>query len=207
MKATREIVKQQFVKYIPEEFVDYVVDLLFKHKTIFKVSKPRKTKLGDYRFLPEKKAHKITVNSNLNKYSFLITTIHEFAHLQASVNHGNRIAAHGREWKDEFRELLIPVLSHPDFPEDIKKVLNRTLDNLKASSCTDINLYRVLKTYDKKSDKKLLEEIGNDRVFRLNSKEYKRGRLRRSRYECMEIHSGKLYLVHRLAEVDVLSEN
>lgn len=207
MKATREIVKEQFKKYIPEEFVAYVVDLLFEHKTIFKVSKPRKTKLGDYRFLREKNAHKITVNSDLNPYSFLITTLHEFAHLKTFVAYKNTVSPHGVEWKEAFKELLIPVLEHPTFPEDIKKVLKRTLNNLKASSCTDINLYRVLKAYDSKTDKSLLEEIENNSLFQLNTKSYRRGRLRRSRYECMEIQSGKLYLVHRLAEVDVLSEN
>jgi hypothetical protein len=45
----------------------------------------RQTRHGDYRKGVNGK-HEITVNSNLNKYKFLITLIHEISHLVAFEN-------------------------------------------------------------------------------------------------------------------------
>jgi predicted SprT family Zn-dependent metalloprotease len=42
--------------------------------------------------------HEITVNSNLNKYKFLITLIHEISHLVAFEKFGRNIKPHGNEW-------------------------------------------------------------------------------------------------------------
>ena len=111
-----------FEKYIPGEFLDYVVALMTENPVRFKIVKPRKTKLGDFRVGRKGNLHVITVNNNLNPYSFLITTLHEFAHLVAHNNFGRRIQPHGQEWKDIYAKMIHPLIESGDLPNDIEKV-------------------------------------------------------------------------------------
>ena len=200
--------KQQFhstfLRYIPEPFVDYIVDLLIDAKIKFKIVPGRSTKLGDFRIRSVGEKPVITVNGNLNKYAFLITTLHELAHLNTYRQYGNRVAPHGIEWKNAFRALLEPVLLSKNLPQDIEKVLWKSFTNTKASSCSDIGLSRVLKKYDAPSDQISLEEIPLSAHFSLNGRAFEKGLLRRSRYLCRELKSGKQYLIHALATVQLI---
>jgi hypothetical protein len=81
------------------------------------------------------------------------------------------------------------------------------LNNLKASSCTDKNLYRALKEFDDSSKNSvLLEQLKNNQKFKLGKKVFQRGVLRRSRFLCEEVTTRKIYLVSALAEVEPLNE-
>lgn len=203
MVKQREKIAHKLGKYVPPESIEYVLDLLFSQPVHFKVTKPRKTKHGDFR--PGKKGapHRITINGDLNPYAFLITTIHEFAHLVTHEKHGHRVKAHGDEWKNEFRELLLPILDTGVLPEDVNTALKNSLYRLKASTCTDKNLYRTLKQYDESSDNTvLLEQLDHHEQFRLGKRVFKRGPLQRTRYLCQEISSNRMYLVSGLAEVE-----
>lgn len=207
MLTKKERIRKSLTKYIPEEFVPYVVDLMFSQNLSFTISKPRKTKHGDYRAPYDGKPHRISVNGDLNPYAFLITTIHEFAHLTTYEKYGRSVKPHGVEWKDEFRRLLIPILEKKTLPKEIERALLRSINNLKASSCTDVHLYRALKSHDDMDDSLiLLEELSNNSYFRLNDRVFQRGILRRTRYLCKEIDTGRKYLVSRLAEVEPVKE-
>jgi predicted SprT family Zn-dependent metalloprotease len=85
-------------------------ELIFKYLHDYKVhltiTRGRKTVLGDYRHSTGHQNHRISVNGNLNKYAFLITLIHELAHLLTFIQFGNRVAAHGKEWKQYIEECL-----------------------------------------------------------------------------------------------------
>lgn len=204
---SRADIESSFSKYVPAEFAGYVAGLFFSQKIRFKVTRGRKTKLGDYRSPREEKGmHIITVNHDLNPYAFLITTLHEFAHMNTYVKHRNRVKPHGDEWKVEFRALLAPLLRHDAIPQDIRAVLNKSYFNLKASSCTDTALLRVLKKYDNKTHHNLahVEDLPLNEAFKLNERVFERGLKRRTRYLCKELPSGKLYLIHGLAEVEPL---
>lgn len=200
--------RQQFhltlSRFAPDFFVDYLVELILNAKVIFKIVPGRSTKLGDFRIRSEGEKPIITVNGNLNKYAFLITTLHELAHLNTFRQYGIRVAPHGMEWKNAFRALLEPVLLSKQLPKDIEKVLWNTFTNTKASSCSDLNLSRVLKKYDKPSDQTSLEEIPVASQFSLNGRTFEKGLLRRSRYLCKELTSGKQYLIHALATVQLI---
>ena len=54
-----------------------------------KLSKERKTKLGDFKVYQGNMY--ITINDNLNKYSFLITLVHELAHAYVYVQYKNTV--------------------------------------------------------------------------------------------------------------------
>ncbi len=189
-------------KYLPAEFVDNVVDLILKHPLEFSIVRPRSTKLGDFRYGPGLKRPKITINGNLNSYSFLITTIHELAHYFAHLEYGGRIKAHGKEWQLTYQKLIYPTIESGHLPKDIEDALLKSLVNVKASSCTDLNLMRVLRSYDVNTNEVLyLEDIAENTHFEINGKWFSKGKLRRKRYLCYELSTRKNYLVSAMAEV------
>lgn len=199
-------VEEVLIKYLPQGSVKAVVALMREHPCRFVISKPRKSKLGDFKKI-KNETPTITVNGDLNRYAFLITTIHEFAHLKAFEQFGNRIKAHGSEWQGIYSEVMLQFIDLKIFPADIEKALVNSLVNVKASSCTDLKLYRVLSTYDIKKDNEgaTLESLELYSHFILNGKQFEKGKLRRSRYECIEKSTQKVYLVHALARVQKLN--
>lgn len=200
--TAKEKIKKQLSTFLPEGFEDMIADLLFSAPVQFKIVKPRNTKLGDYRPAHAGKPHRITVNGNLNIYSFLITTIHEFAHLNTYLEFGRNVSPHGIEWKNHYRKLLIPALDKKTLPKDIEIALVNSLVNTKASSCADIPLMRVLKNYDKQNETFVfIENIDKNSRFILQGKEFIKGELRRKRFLCEEVSTKKKYLIHTLAEV------
>lgn len=201
MSRKKEQYRKVLSKYVPEAYIEYCVELLVAHPVQFRIAKPRKTKLGDFR-AERDGLHKITVNGDLNPYSFLITTIHEFAHLVTYNEHGRQVKPHGTEWQLNYSKMLYPVVQQGDLPEDIADAIERSLINVKASSCTDQNLYRILLSYDAPQDGLLrLEELEKDTVFELNGKAYRKGNLRRTRYVCTNTSNKRQYLISALAHV------
>jgi hypothetical protein len=192
-------------RFAPEIYVPYLVDLILKNKVIFKIVPGRKSKLGDFRANTPGELPTITINGDLNPYSFLVTTLHEFAHLLTFNKYGPRVSPHGEEWKNAFRDLLIPVLDSKQLPLELEKALWKSFTNTKASSCSDLNLSRALKQHDKPSEAITLEQIPPQSTFSLNGKVFKKGNLRRSRYLCTQVDTGKQYLVHALANIKLIT--
>jgi predicted SprT family Zn-dependent metalloprotease len=191
-------------KYIPEAFVAFVTDLLMTHKVRYKIVPPRSTKLGDFRPGNQFRLPQITVNGNLNPYAFLITTLHEFAHHVTFEKYSNRVSPHGGEWKHEFKLLLQPVIYHPDFPLNIRVALEKSLHNLKASSCSDVHLSRELAKFDEDTESfLLLESLPHGTQFLLQNKVFYKGELRRKRFLCTEIQTKRNYLVSGIAKVKI----
>ncbi|MEZ4822450.1 MAG: SprT-like domain-containing protein [Ignavibacteria bacterium] len=189
-------------KYIPEESISFALNWIDEYKFNFKITRSRNTKLGDFTPAHSGKPHKITVNHDLNKYAFLITLTHEVAHLIAFNKYRNKIMPHGREWKEEFRSLLVPFISMNIFPDDIVHSLKYYSQNPKASSCTDIHLIKALKKYDNESEFIHLEDIPVKSIFRLrNGREFLKGERIRKRYKCTEVRTRQEYLVSPVAEV------
>ena len=80
-------------KYIPEHAVKPIFELIVANNVHLKIVNERRTRHGDYRKNLSGK-HEITVNSNLNKYKFTITLIHEIAHLVAFENFWSNVGQH-----------------------------------------------------------------------------------------------------------------
>lgn len=187
--------------FLPEGSERYVAEFLIKKVVHFTITKDRKTKYGDYRQPYQGKPHLISVNGTLNKYAFLITTIHEMAHLTAFEKYKNRIQPHGKEWKEEFRLVFQPILNKNILPEDITLAVKNYLHNVKASSCTDDALHRVLKRYDKIQGT-LLEHLELGAKFKLNNQIFVKGKKLRKRYECDLLESDRKFRVLGIAEVE-----
>ena len=95
---------QLYKDFIPTNSISYVEDLLKLYQIEIKVKSERRTRHGDFRVLSNGNCL-ITVNSNLNKYRFLITLIHEITHLYVFKLFKNKVKPHGLEWKNQFRIL------------------------------------------------------------------------------------------------------
>lgn len=191
-------------KYIPEPCVpliaSWIIDLDFK----LKIKKERSTRLGDYTSPRNGLNHIITVNYNLNKYAFLITLIHEIAHLVTYDEYKNVVNPHGVEWKKNFQKLIQPFLSTDIFPLEVFSALRRYMQNPAASSCSDMHLLRTLKLHDQKSDKIFLEYLPQHALFLYNGhRVFKKGEKIRKRFKCLELSSGMIYLFNPLAEVQL----
>lgn len=205
ISKNRQVIFDKLKAYVPPGFENMVVNLLFENPVSFKIVAPRSTKLGDFRAGMNGEKPQITVNGDLNQYAFLITTLHEFAHLKAFIQFGHKIRPHGDEWKTVYRNLLLPAIDSGLLPNDILNALVLSLTNTKASSCSDVNLTRVLRSYDKpKEGIALLESLPKNTTFVLQGKHFIKGELRRKRYLCDEISSNRKYLVHALTEVKPL---
>lgn len=193
--------------YLPAAAASPALALLQHYKVHLTITKERKTVLGDYRHAHNNAAHRISVNGNLNQYAFLITLIHELAHLATFLEYGNKVQAHGREWKHIYKTLLLQFLEMNIFPADILTSLQSSLHNLPASSCADEGLMRVLRRYDRKEPGMLLvEELPDGALFTLDDgKVFKKGQRLRKRFQCVEIKTGKLYLFSPVYEVKKVS--
>lgn len=194
-------------KYLPKHAVPPCFALIKTHSVHVKVVNHRVTRHGDYRRLPHG-LHQITVNASLNPYRFLITLIHEIAHLVAFENYGWQIKPHGLEWKRTFQHLMLPFIRPEVFPETVLPLVAQHFKNPKASSSTDARLSIALKTFDPGDRKSsYVFELPLGSTFRLyNGKCFQKGKKRTKRYECVELATGKVYLFQPNAEVELLTD-
>lgn len=168
----------------------------------FKISKNRTTKLGDYRHPFKTAGHRISVNNDLNHFAFLVTTVHEFAHLLTWNDHKNKVKPHGLEWKANFKRMMNPFLELQIFPEEVQHAITVYLLNPAASSCSDLHLSRTLKKYDPASKGIRLEEIPLYAEFTIkDGRKFKKGERLRKRFRCTCLDNGHSYLFNPLAEV------
>ena len=193
-----------FSQYIPRPFVPYLVDLYGSVNVILIIKNPRKTKFGDFKPLKNSKWSQITINNNLNKYGFLITALHEFAHLLVYEKHKNRVPPHGSEWKRAFKNLLVPVIESNKLPKDIQKPLIISVSNIKSSTCYNYELYKAIVSRDEPNHLCFLEKIENGGRFQFNGLTFVRGNIRRTRFICTELETKKKFLFHGLAKVKAL---
>jgi SprT protein len=198
---------QQLNDYLPEGSFDDVAAYLHEYKVHLTVTRERKTVLGDYRNSVLNRNHRISVNGNLNKYSFLITLLHELGHLLAFEKYGNKIPPHGTQWKNEFGKILARFITKKIFPHDIEAELLRSLKNPAASSCAEAGLLRILKKYDPhKPGFYFIEELSPNSFFKVKGgKIFNKGNKIRKRYLCKEVSSGKLFLFSPVAEVELVN--
>ena len=193
-----------FINYLPTSSVSFIEYLINNIKVDIQVVKPRKTKLGDFRVINNQ--YFITINNDLNQYSFLITLLHELAHVFTFSKFKSRVLPHGIEWKNIFKSLINPFLTVEFFPNDILYLLNHHMESPKASSCSDLALMKGLSKYDD-FQHIFLEDIklGSSFVFREKRVFVKMEKLRK-RYKCKEIATKKIYLFSPLATVDLYGQ-
>lgn len=197
--------KAVFYQYFPKDSIEYCFGLWQKHNFHFNIKKKRNTKLGDYRYSFVDKSHTITVNADLNPFAFLITYLHEVAHLIVQVSYKSGIDPHGAEWKNTFRNISAPMLNSEIFPDNVLGALNNYFKNPKASSCADPVLMKALHTYNiVGSEFKMLSELNIGVVFEFNGRQFLKEEVRRTRVLCKETASGRRFLISKIAVVSMV---
>ncbi|MEQ1676561.1 MAG: SprT-like domain-containing protein [Chitinophagaceae bacterium] len=206
----KEVPINHLQQYLPPGTGAAVTAYLHQYKVHLTIARERKSILGDYRHRTHAANHRISVNGNLNPFSFLITLLHEIAHLLTFEQYGRRVQAHGREWKNIFGQLLQQFLSggsgesHKIFPADVERELLLSLKNPAASSCAEDGLLRVLRKYDTNGSGFLLvEELPANSLFRIkDGRIFRKGEQLRKRFKCTEVKTGKVYLFSPVYETE-----
>jgi len=195
---------QIFAKYVPPLAVAYCHDLLNFYGFRLKITGSRRSNLGDYRYLSSEKKHLITINHDLNPFQFMITYIHEVAHLVTFEEFQAKVKPHGMEWRENFRNLIQPLIRNHVFPDNLLPVILRHFNSPKASSCADPQLTKVLSQYDSESDStKMLSDIGIGEVFSFNKRLFQKEQKKRTRSICLDLTTGKKFLISDAAKVEV----
>jgi len=201
MEQARAKLEKMLRNYIPESAVFYCTSLWKQTPFSFKVTKKRLSRQGDYRYDLKTGIHRLTVNGDLNQYSFLITYIHEYAHLMMRESHARRVAPHGREWQEAFRKLMLPLLNDSVFTDDILRPLSRHMRRPKASSSADHKLVIALMEYDDNGDLVPLDSLEEGQTFIFQKLLYEKITLRRTRVLCKQFANSKKYLMPKMVLV------
>lgn len=197
MKSYKEILSD----YLPEKAVPLALHWIENSNVQLKITKSRSSKLGDYRPPLRKKFHRISVNSDLNKYHFLITFVHEYAHLKNWELHNRKVRPHGIEWKKAFSENMEPFMNDGIFPQDLKPIVAQYLKNPNSSSM-NTKLVKKLREYDTLRDYLTLEDIPIKSCFRIyNGIEFEKLEKMKKRFKCRRIDTNRIYMVSPIIQV------
>lgn len=191
-------------QFLPERSFDMIAPFFRTHSIHLTLTHERKSVLGDYRNpTKEHPQHRISINVNLNKYSFLITLLHELAHLLTYEHFKNSVPPHGKEWKTQFRHILVPFMGKRFFPADVEAAVLAYLRNPAASTCTDAKLYKALYRYDDhKPGYKLVDDIQPNGIFEIeDGRRFQKLEQLRTRSRCKDLKTGRMYFFPGIAEV------
>lgn len=192
--------------FLPSGSIEHVSSVLAEVSVPFKIEikKQRKSCYGDYRRYPDG-THKISLNNNLKPEAFLITLLHEVAHLVTFLKYGRKIKPHGAEWKLNYKMLMLPLINDSIFSSKLLSLIANHFKNPKASIDSDHQLSLLLKGELSNSAKKFVFQIENGSIFTLDKKRkfVKEGK-KTKRMVCKDLESGKRYLFHPNVEVELV---
>lgn len=191
---------EQLVPYIPLAAKADVEKLLKTRSFCLKITQARKTKRGDFRLTQP--IPTITINNNLSKEQFLITLVHEIAHLHVYYQYKNA-KPHGKEWKQCFKYLMLPFLNPSVFDDNLLRHLAKHFKNPKATTDSDIELSIALKEKNNIKDinKCFIFDLEPESLFQLNNRVFKVLNKKRTRFLCLEIKTKNKFLINGGAQV------
>lgn len=189
-------------QYLPENTLPFLKKWFADYYIHIKITKNRNSKLGDYRKLPDK-SHQITVNSTLDKQLFFFVLTHELAHLIAFEKFNNRISAHGKEWKDTFREMLLESIDI--YTDDLKPIIRRFSSNPKANFMASPELVRYFHIENPEDQFVFVEDLSVKDNFHYKGDQYEILEKKKKLYLCINLNNSKKYLFRSLAKVEKLT--
>lgn len=202
------ITKDYFVEKIgskfPSETVDFVYDIFNKNNFSLKVSRPRASKKGDFRYnLQGKTPPLITINSDLCSYEFLLVFLHEVAHYRVFVNYKIQdVKSHGSEWKCEYLTLLQELMDGCALPDDITQAFVKHARNIKSSSAIDQDLENAFNNYrDVNENVTTLNKLAPGDTFIARNDLFILNKFLRTRALCTNLCNNRKYSIHGMAPV------
>ncbi|MEG1556614.1 MAG: hypothetical protein RR356_07820, partial [Bacteroidales bacterium] len=194
---------KQMSPFFPEEALDYVYFYFNQHNFNLKISSPRLTKKGDFKFYPLlNRCPSISINNDLCSYEFLLVYIHELAHYYVFKKYSKTVKAHGKEWKEEYKKLLINAIEQINFPDNIAVAFRNHLAKIKSSSSLDEELMQVFDSYKSTTIEEIMVknlQIGD--VFLFRNKTYQLDSFARTRACCTLLKTQQKFLVNGIVKV------
>lgn len=190
--------------HLPKDKAKKMLAYLDVHSCALRITRPRKTKRGDFR---QNGPHlSISVNHDTNSFRFLFTFVHEIAHLKTFLQYKNKVQPHGSEWKINFRELFAFFGVDEEFEKEpqIYAVAQKELLNPKACSGVNIDVERAFSLYDEQVGVHL-EEVPLGDLFIFKSHKYQKLEDRRSRVLCLNLANNRKYTINKAVVVELIS--
>lgn len=176
-------------KFLPAEALPFLQEWFGKYPCHLKITRNRESKLGDYRRMPDK-SHQITVNGTLAPDLFFFVLTHELAHLIAFDRHGFKIMAHGKEWKDTFREMLLESLKV--YAQELQPLILKFSKSPKANFMASPELVRYFHR-ENSSGEIFIESLQKGERFSYRSEEYIIEETSKKNYLCRNVKSSRRY--------------
>jgi hypothetical protein len=203
--TTEERYRRILSNHLPAQAVDGVYEYLNRHRVHFHISRQRTSKLGDYRWPQgDHNYHEISINGDLNAYLFLWVFLHEAAHLETHLHYKN-VQPHGHEWQTEYACLIAAHAAL--FPPEVQPLLARYVRRIPLSRPVHQQIEAALHRYDpdyRPEEHLTLDQLPAGSRFRLRTRpdmEFQSLERRRTRWLCLDPHTGRRYTVSASAEI------
>lgn len=199
--------KEILAPYLPPQTLEQVVNYIILHKIQLRITRNRRSKLGDYRAPGRTNAHRITINGTLNPYYFYLVFLHELAHLVVWTKYQHRVSPHGKHWRSEMAALLLTSVQEGLFPKDLETLIIKYTSNIKATFASSPDLWRYLNA-DEEGDSAILESVPINTYFvASNGRLFKKEEKLRKKYRCYCLTNRRWYLFHPFAAIRVVKED
>ena len=186
----------------PEDTRWLINDYFSNYSFQLKITKPRKLRLGSFRAAIKGDLPVISLNSDLGPYSFLLVFIHELGHLLVWKQYKRRAAPHGKEWKEAYRFLILPLMERNSIPVELMQGLEHYFIKTHASFQRDIGFLRILHSLDGKGLLLTLNDIPEKNTFNLmDGRPMVKLERIRTRYKCYCPSNKRYYLVSPAAQI------
>jgi predicted SprT family Zn-dependent metalloprotease len=176
--------------------------LFDEHRFLFRITAPRRTRLGSFKGMRFGGRPVIQINSDLGQYSFLLVFLHELAHLVVNKKYGRKAKPHGEEWKNAYRNLVLPFFNEEVFPLILTTELHRYFIKAPATFHRDTRLINTLLSLEGGVEIVTVNDVPLNSTFTLMSgRQFVKLEKLRTRYKCFCPKTRKYYLVPRSAQV------
>lgn len=146
--------------------------------------------------------YKITVCRTDNEDLFFLVFLHEVAHMEVNIKYGRKVLAHGMEWSNTFRALIIQSIKNSCFNDYSAKVLTDFLS--KGVLITTAKMHKIEALIENNSNPDIIRvlQVPENALFILQGgKIFKKCERIKTRYRCIDVKTGKAYRVHPNAPV------
>jgi len=186
----------------PEQARLLTQDLFNEHHFLFRITTPRRTRLGSFKGVRFGARPTIQINSDLGPYTFLLVFLHELAHLVVMKQFGRKAKPHGTEWKNAYRNLVKPFFNEQVFPPGLTAELHRYFIKTPATFHRDTRLINTLSSLEGGTQMVTVNDIPLNSTFTLMSgRQFVKLEKLRTRYKCFCPKTRKYYLVPKSAQV------
>lgn len=166
-----------------------------------RLTRPRRSKLGDFRPARPGQPALITLNGDLTPYQLLLTLTHEIAHLETWPSRSKRTRPHGPAWKKRFGELLLELADNPALDERFRKAVREHSARPKSSAMYDPALFHALRALEG-SEEIRLDSLSPGESFRFQGRIFTLEKVHRSRCLVRAQDNRSLYRITRLASIE-----